>query len=80
MKTEIRVYNVDMVGPVVSLHSVRWIIQDLVDREIGGAALRHTLRAVERIRDEASLEQPVRLGPSVLGGQVQPIIARISFI
>lgn len=80
METEIQVYNVDTMGPVVSLHSIKWLLQDLVTRGIGGVALERTLRMVERVRDEASLERPVRLGPSVPGGSVQPTIARISCI
>ncbi len=77
METEIQVYNVDTMGPVVSLYAVKWMLQDVVDSGVGGARLRCAIMSVDRILSEASLERPVRLAPSVPGGAVAPMIARL---
>lgn len=77
VETEIKVYNVESMGPIVSLYSVKWLLTDLANRRIGGPALMDMLRTVERVVAEVSLEPTVRLAPRVPGGSVSPIIARI---
>ena len=79
METEMRVYNTDTMGPVVSLYSVKWIIQELVANGVGEVSLVSALEMVDRIREKVSLTPLVRLRPDVSGKQVEAVIVRFTF-
>ncbi len=76
METEIQVYNVDTMGPVMSIYSVKWILQNLADRGVRG--VQGTIRMVGELADAARNETPVRLMPSVPGGSVNALTATVS--
>lgn len=76
MEKELAVYNVDTIGPVMSLCSVEWILQNLSDRGVRG--VRGTIRMIGEIADAARNETPVRLMPTVPGGSVDALRATVS--
>jgi hypothetical protein len=77
VEMEMQIYNVEGLGPVVSLSAIRPILQDLADRGFDDRRLKRTIRMLGEIADMAARETLVRLGPSVPGVLPAPFLATV---